>query len=183
MTGALSTHYAHALLDAVFGPNAGLSPQDAVGQLANAEAVISGSRDLQMALLSPAVSKNRKIAVVSKIAEFLGLHRIVRNFLLVVVTHRRTRELKTIRQEFESAVDERLGWVRAEITSGRELTAAQREEIERVLGGKLGKFIRADYKVDSSVLAGIRARVASKEYDATLRGKLDDMRQRLHAGF
>jgi F-type H+-transporting ATPase subunit delta len=183
MTGALSTHYANALTTAVFAPNAGLSPQDAVSQLANAEAVITGSKDLQLALLSPAVSKSRKIAVVSKIADVLGLHRIVRNFLLVVVTHRRTHELKTIRREFESGVDERLGWVRAEITSGRELTAAQREEIERALGGKLGKFIRADYTVDPAVLAGVRARVASKEYDATLRGMLDDMRQRLHAGF
>ncbi|MDQ2948168.1 MAG: ATP synthase F1 subunit delta [Acidobacteriota bacterium] len=183
MTGALSTHYARALADAVFGPNAGLPPQDAVAQLTNAETVITGSKDLQLALLSPAVSKSRKVAVVSKIAEVLGLHRIVRNFLLVVVTHRRTHQLKSIRQEFELVVDERLGWVRAEITSGRELTSAQREEIERVLGSKLGKFIRADYNVDPAVLAGVRARVASKEYDATLRGKLDDMRQRLHADF
>ncbi len=183
MTGALSTHYARALADAVFGPNAGLPPQDAVAQLTNAETVITGSKDLQLALLSPAVSKSRKVAVVSKIAEVLGLHRIVRNFLLVVVTHRRTHQLKSIRQEFELVVDERLGWVRAEITSGRELTSAQREEIERVLGSKLGKSIRADYNVDPAVLAGVRARVASKEYDATLRGKLDDMRQRLHADF
>jgi len=183
MTGALSTHYARALADAVFGPNSGLSPQDAVTQLANAESVITGSKDLQTALLSPAINRNRKVAVISKIADILGLHRIVRNFLLVVVTHRRTHELRSIRQEFELVIDERLGWVRAEITSGRELTKAQREEIERVLGGKLGKFIRADYNVDPAVLAGVRARVASKEYDATLKGKLDHMRQRLHADF
>ena len=30
MTGALAGHYAKALADAVFGPNSGLTPEDAV---------------------------------------------------------------------------------------------------------------------------------------------------------
>ncbi|MBV9267976.1 MAG: ATP synthase F1 subunit delta [Acidobacteriaceae bacterium] len=179
MTGALAAHYAKALADSVFAPNSGITPQDAVAQLASAENLISGSKELQLALLSPAIPKARKVAVISKIADDLGLHRIVRNFLLVVTTHRRTHELKGMRQEFESAVDERLGWVRAEITSGRELSTAQREKIESALGTKLGKFIRADYKVDPAVLGGIRARVASREYDATLAGRLSGLRHQL----
>ncbi len=117
--------------------------------------------------------------MLSKLADNLGLHRVIRNFLSVLVSHRRTSELKSIREQFEQVVDERLGWVRADIASARELSAAQREEIERVLGAKLGKFIRADYKIDPALLAGVRARVASKEYDATLKGKLESMRQRL----
>jgi len=59
------------------------------------------------------------------------------------------------------------------------LSAQHKEELERALGSKLGKFIRAHYKVEPDLLAGIRARVASREYDATLRGKLEHMRQRL----
>ena len=183
MTGALSAHSARALADSVFRPNSGLSPEDAVTELADVEAMVSGSKDLRLVLLSPAVNRSRKVALITKLAEQMGLHRIVRNFLLVVVTHRRTHELKFMRQEFEQVIDERLGWVRADIASGRELSGPQREEIERALGSQLGKFIRADYKVDPALLAGIRARVASKEYDATLRGKLENMRQRLHAGF
>jgi F-type H+-transporting ATPase subunit delta len=183
MTGALSKHYARAFADAVFGPNAGLSPQDALKQLSDAEASITSSKELQLALLSPAVTKKRKVALVSKIAEEMGLHRIVRNFLLVVVTHRRTHELKFIRQDFQEVVDERLGWVGAEIISAQELLPEQREQIERALGAKLGKFIRGEYKLDPAVLAGVRARVPSREYDATLRGKLESMRQRLQAGF
>ncbi len=181
MGTALAAHYARALADAVFAPNAGLSPQDAVVQLRSAESLVSGSKDLQRALLSPAVTKNRKKAIISTLAGELGLHRIVRNFLLVLVSHRRIGQLQAIRQEFDLVVDERLGWIPAEITSARELNAQQREQIERVLGTKLGKFIRAHYKVDPAILAGIRARVASKEYDATLRGKLDSMRQSLVA--
>lgn len=181
MTGALANHYAKALAGTVFGPNAGISPQDAVAQLAMAEGVITSSKDLQLALLSPAVQKSRKVTLMSGLADRLGVHRLIRNFLLVVTTHRRINELRGMRQEFELAVDERLGWVRAEITSARELTPEQRSEVERALGTKLGKFIRADYKVDPAVLGGIRARVADREYDATLSGRLAALRQQLMA--
>lgn len=181
MTDALSTHYARALADAVFGPNSGLSPQDALAQLAAAEYLVSGSKELHIALLSPAVSKGRKAAVISRLADELGLHRIMRNFLMVVVRHRRTHELSAIRQSFELIVDERLGWIPAGISSAQELSAEQRKEIERALGTKLGKFIRAHYEVDPALLGGVRAHVASREYDASLRGKLESMRRRLAA--
>jgi F-type H+-transporting ATPase subunit delta len=183
VTGALSIHYARALANSAFQPDSGITPEEAVQQLRTAESVISGSRDLQIALLSPAVNKARKSAVISKISDVLGLHRTIRNFLSVVTKHGRTTQLKSMRQSFEDVVDERLGWVRAEISSALELDAGQRQEIERALGVKLDKFIRADYKVDPALLAGVRALVGSKEYDATLRGKLEAMRESLHVGF
>jgi F-type H+-transporting ATPase subunit delta len=181
MTDALSTHYARALADAVFAPNSGLSPQDALAQLAAAESLISGSKELHIALLSPAVNKTRKTGVISVLADELGLHRIMRNFLMVVVRHRRTHELSAIRQSFEMLVDEKSGWIPAEIASAKELTTEQREQIERVLGTKLGKFVRASYTVDPELLGGVRAHIASREYDASLRGKLESMRQQLLA--
>jgi F-type H+-transporting ATPase subunit delta len=179
MTDALATHYAGALADAVFAPGSGIRPEEAVRQFRDAEAAISASTDLQKALLSPAVAKSRKMAVIAELASQLGLDRLVRNFLLVVTTHRRTRELGKMRAEFEDVVDERLGWISADIASAKELTADQREEIERALGARLGKHIRAHYHADAALLGGVRARVASKEYDATLRGKLESMRRRL----
>jgi len=179
MTDALSTHYAEALAGAVFDPAAGLAPEQASEQLKSAAEAISGSPDLQKVLLSPAVKKARKQAVIGKLADQLNLHRLLKNFLLVVVSHRRTRDLSSMQKNFDAIVDERTGWVPAEITSARELDPAQREQIEKALGSKLGKFVRAQYTVDPSVLGGIRARVASKEYDATVRGKLEGIRSRL----
>jgi F-type H+-transporting ATPase subunit delta len=86
-----------------------------------------------------------------------------------------------MRKEFEAVVDARLGWVPADIASAKELNEQQRQQVERILGGKLGKFIRPNYSVDPALLGGIRARVASREYDATVRGRLERMRQRLAA--
>jgi F-type H+-transporting ATPase subunit delta len=181
VNGAIAAHYANALADAVFKPNSGLTPADAVEQFRTAGKMFSESKQLERALLSPAVKKPRKEAVIARIADDLGLHRLIKNFLLVIVSHRRTSDLSAIRREFEAIVDERLGWIPAEITSAKELDTQQREEIERVLGTRLGKFIRAHYAVDPNLLAGVRARVASREYDASLRGSLEQMRRRLLA--
>jgi F-type H+-transporting ATPase subunit delta len=181
MADAVTRHYAGALADVIFAPNSGLSPQQAVEQLNAVTSLISGSKELELALLSPAVSKSRKQAVLTRLIDELGVHRLIRNFLLVVVSHRRTRDLKEIQKNFDLIVDERLGWIPAEIASARELAPGERQEIERALGTKLGKFIRAQYKVDPALIGGVRARVASREYDATIRGKLDSLRQRLVA--
>jgi F-type H+-transporting ATPase subunit delta len=181
MHGALASHYAHALADAVFAPNSGLGGEDAVRQLRAVDELISSSEQLQRALISPAVSKNRKSAIVTRLADEMGVHRKIRNFLLVLVSHRRIKELSGIRRSFEETVDERLGWIPAQITSARELNPEQRESIERALGAKLRKFIRANYEVDPALIGGVRARVASREYDASVRGRLEHLRQRLAA--
>jgi F-type H+-transporting ATPase subunit delta len=181
MDTAVSRHYAAALADAVFAPNSGLDPKQAVEQLRTAASLIGGSRDLERAMLSPAVIRSRKEAVIGRLADELGLHRLIRNFLLVLVSHRRVSDVNEIAKTFDLIVDERMGWIPAEIASARELTPEQRQQIEKTLGTRLGKFIRARYEVDPALIGGVRARVASKEYDATVRGKIDSLRQRLVA--
>jgi F-type H+-transporting ATPase subunit delta len=181
MIDALSKHYAEALANAVFAPDSGLSPDDARQQLRAMVETITGSDDLMKALLSPAVNKAHKQAIAAKVADLLGLNRLIKNFLLVVVSHRRIRELPAMQQEFDLIVDERTGWIPAQIESARELTPEQRQQIEKALGTKLGKFIRAHYRVNPSLIGGIRAFVASRAYDATVRGKLEAMRAQLAA--
>jgi len=75
-----------------------------VDQLRSAESIISGSKELERVLLSPAVNKTRRAAVIGRLSDELGLHRLIRNFVLVVVSHRRTNQLREIRRHFEAVV-------------------------------------------------------------------------------
>jgi F-type H+-transporting ATPase subunit delta len=179
MTDALSVHYAQALADAVFSPNSGLDPDEARKQLAVAVDVIDGSEELRRVLLSPAVPRKKKTEVVGKLLDEYGLNRLVRNFVMVVVEHRRVGELNRILAGFDEAVDSRQGYVRAEIVTATEQTDEQKQEILHALGTAAGKFIRPIYKVDKSILGGVIARVGSKEYDGSLVGRLEAMRRRL----
>lgn len=181
MNAALASHYACALADAVLASDSDLPPQDAVEQLRSAESLLSSCQELQLILLSPAVGKDQKTALIHQLADEFGLHRTMRNFMLLVALHRRTRELKRILADFEELVDERLGFVPAQIYSARELSIEERGKVERALSDRLGKAIRARYKVDCSVLGGVKASVDSKEYDATIRGQLERLRTHLFA--
>jgi len=179
MRDALSDHYAQALADAVFAGESGLAPDEAIKQLAAAADLLQSSEQLRLILLSPAVPRAKKTELVGKLLDEQGVHRLIRNFLMVIVEHRRIGELDRIQSSFEQAVDERQGFVRAEIISAYELTEAQRQELLHALGTKAGKFIRPVYKIDKNILGGVIARLGSKEYDGSLTGRLAAMRRRL----
>ena len=179
MPSAIAGHYARALADAVFAPGSDLNPADAVEQVKTAAALLASSEELRRVLLSPAISRVKKTALIGRLGDDYGLHRLVRNFLRVIVGHRQTQHLTEILADFEAVVDDRLGFIRAEIVSATELSDAQKHEIEGALESTSKQHIRASYKTDSSILGGIIARVGSKEYDGSLLGRLEAMRQRL----
>ena len=98
---AVAKRYAEALADVVTAASSALRPQDAVSELGSFEAALRSSAELYHALVSPAVPASRKRAAVGRIAALLGLSPITRNFLFVLIDHRRIPELSQILQAFE----------------------------------------------------------------------------------
>jgi F-type H+-transporting ATPase subunit delta len=171
--------YANALADVVVGPNAGLEPAVAISQLRSFGAMVDGSSELRTVLASPAVSSARKRSVIRRLADSLELHRVIRNFLLVLTDHRRAGALKDVIDAFDVVLDERLGFQQAQVTSAAELGGPEKErlaaQLERLASGK----VRMKFAVDPSLIGGVTARVGSKVYDGSVRGQLAVLRQRL----
>src|SRR5512133_1137666 len=119
---AVATRYAKALADVTAAGGAALNPADALAQLRAFESALNSSHELQNALSTPAVPASRKRAVVGKVADVLKLSPIARNFLYVLIDHRRIGLLGAILGDFELIVDERMGFARAEVSSPKELT-------------------------------------------------------------
>ena len=178
---AVSARYANAFADVVTAPGSPLSPQQAVSELRAFESVFASSIELRNALITPAVPAARKRAVVGRIADELGLSRLTRNFLFVLVDHRRIGSLSGIFQNFEKILDERLGFARAEVISAREVTGTQREALSQELERLTGKRVRMRLRVDESLIGGVVARIGSTVYDGSVRGQLESMGRRLGA--
>ena len=178
---AVATRYASALADVVTAGGSSLRPEDAVAQLRAFQAALRLSPELHNALVTPAVPGSRKKAVVGRIADILQLSRIARNFLFVLVDHRRIASLTEIIHSFELVVDERLGFARAEVTAASELSEAQRTALSRQLERLTGKRIRARYAVDAALIGGVVARIGSTVYNGSVRGQLDSLERRLGA--
>ncbi len=114
-----------------------------VQQLRVFEALLVGSSALQNALAIPGCRCRRKRAVVRKLADRLGLATIVRNFLLVLTDHHRLIALSPMIDAFEIQLDERLGFVRAEISAARDWRNVKKPALAEQLSRLTGKKVRA----------------------------------------
>lgn len=179
MSLAVANRYARVLADVVLAPGSGLEPAEAISQIQQFSGLLQGSTDLRNVLLSPAVSPARKRAVAGKLADQAGLHRLMKNFLYVMIDHRRTSQLSEIAASFESVIDERLGRVRAQVSSAADLAAEQRAQIQAELARLTGKQVRCEFLVDPGLLGGVSARIGSTIYDGSVRGQLAALRGRM----
>lgn len=139
------------------------------------------SADLRNALESPAVNRDVKLKVISSIATKMGLDGATRNFICLVVDHRRTEMLREMAQAFGEELNKRLGIEEAEVTSAHELSAAEKKELAAVLERRTGKKIEARFQEDSALLGGTIVRLGSTIYDGSVRERLNRLRQRLEA--
>lgn len=178
MLSVVGTRYAKALLDVIGAQD----QQKILGELRAARDLVAASPDLHTALLSPAVSPSRKRAVMARLMEPMGVSKAVRNFLFVIIDHRRIQSLPSIVEAFDVLLDERLGFVRANVNSAHDLSDAQKASLEAQLSRLSGKKAKIAYATDASLIGGTVARVGGKVYDGSVRGQLERLRLKLANG-
>jgi F-type H+-transporting ATPase subunit delta len=178
MPNAVAFRYARALADLAAKPGAA-APQTVIGDLEKLEQALTVSQDLRNAMQSPAVPRARKHAVLRHLTKDLGLADLVRRFLMVLIDHRRVALLREIREAFEIVMDERLGVVRVDVISARELTAIQREALLKEFSRATGKRARARFEVSGELIGGVVAKVGSTIFDGSVRGQLEALKQRM----
>jgi len=117
--------------------------------------------------------------VLDSIVKRAGISRPVRNFVAVLIDHRRTRFIGEIVTQFAQELNQRLGFAEAEVTTARELSADERTTLEADLAKVTSKRIRANYTKDATILGGAIARVGSTVYDGSVKGQLERIRTAL----
>ena len=173
-----SLQYANAMADIALAQGAA---EPAAKQLHDFGAAYTESAELRTFLASPAVSVEAKHAVIEKIMARLGASKIIRNFLFVIVDHRRTQLIPEVIAAFHQVIRQRQGVAEAEVSSAVELSAAQKKELAATLTRLTGKKIEAKYALDPALLGGAVVRIGDTIYDGSLRSRLNEMRARLAA--
>ncbi len=172
MALAIANRYASALADVVSEPDSELSPEQALQQLEDFGAALEKSAELRGVLLSPAVRPAQKRALTAQLCRRLGCSQTVRNFVRVVIDHRRTASFGEIVNAYRSWLDRRRGVARVEVRTARAMDAGQQASLEKRFAALTGKSIAAEYSVDADVLGGSVVRIGSTVYDGSLRAKL-----------
>jgi F-type H+-transporting ATPase subunit delta len=174
---SVTNTYARALADAVFSGH-----HDPAKTFEEAQAVaelVAGSQELRAVWETPSITAEQKRAVLDAIVARQGISSTVRNFVAVLIDHRRINFLGPIVKQFELEVNQRLGFVEAEITSARELNQADRSNLEARMEELTGKRVRPHYSLDESILGGAVVKIGSTIYDGSVEGQLERIRQAL----
>jgi F-type H+-transporting ATPase subunit delta len=141
--------------------------------------IVNGSRELRNVLQNPAVNREQKLKLLDSIIKHIGATKMLRNFLAVLIDHRRIAKIGDLLEQFKRELDRRLGIADAKVSSVRELTSAEKKSLEQQLAEITAMTVRATYSQDPSLLGGVIVRVGSTIYDGSVHGRLQRMRQEL----
>lgn len=173
-----SLQYANALADVALEQGAA---ELVLKQLNDFAGTYAESAELRNFLATPAATGKEKHAVVEKLSARLGASKIVRNFLFLIIDHRRTLMIPELAEAFQAVIRDRQGVAEAIVTSASEMSEAQRKSLAQSLEKKTGKKIEAKYMIDKSLLGGVVVRIGDTVYDGSLRYRLNEIRAKLAA--
>jgi F-type H+-transporting ATPase subunit delta len=172
-----TSRYARAFVDVVIDRH--LDANRVLQELDAISAIARESERLRKVWESPAIPAEQKRRLLDAIVAKQGISRPVRNFIAVLIDHRRIITLDQVLKDFQHELDNRLGFAEAEISSARELSDSERRALEGQVEKLTGKKVRARYSRDASLLGGAVVRLGSTIYDGSVAGQLERIREQL----
>jgi F-type H+-transporting ATPase subunit delta len=134
------------------------------------------SADLRTAASSPLIDPAEKSKAFVAVAQKLGLSALTCKIVGVVALNRRAAELPALAKVFSRMVADHKGARQIEIISAKPLTAQERTDILAGLKKSLGAEVTASERVDESLLGGFVVRAGSRQFDASLKAKLEGLK-------
>jgi F-type H+-transporting ATPase subunit delta len=133
--------------------------------------------ELAALLENPEIESHMKADVLDKVLG--GADELVRNFVRLVVEKGRGGEIRDIAAEFETLVAAEEGVLDVELTTAQELSDADFDRIRTDIEKKSGRKVQASRTVDPDLIGGIVLQAGSMRLDASVRGRLERLRQQL----
>jgi F-type H+-transporting ATPase subunit delta len=173
--------YARAFADVVMTRTAKnqLDVARALQELHAVDVLLKESDPLRRVLENPSIPGDRKRAVLDAITARLGTTRQVRNFVAILTDNRRLPLFSDVVKQVEQELNDRQGFVEAQVSTARQLSEAEKQMLEAEIARMTGKRVRARYEQDATLLGGAVVQVGSTIYDGSVKGQLEKIREQL----
>ncbi|WP_296815866.1 F0F1 ATP synthase subunit delta [Brevundimonas sp.] len=169
----VSERYARALFE--LAEEAG--ELDAVrADLKSLKAMLADSGDLRRLASSPLYSAEDKGKAFVALASQAGFRMTTAKFLGLLTQNGRAAALPGVIAAYERLWARKTGVVAAQVTSAKPLTKAQLDAVKTSLRQALGKDPEIETRVDAGLLGGLKVKVGSRLFDASLKTKLDTLK-------
>jgi F-type H+-transporting ATPase subunit delta len=123
-------------------------------------------------LIDPVEKSRALVAVAAK----LGVSDLGQKTIGAVAQNRRAAELPQIASAYRALVARDRGARQVEVIFARTPGEQEKNAVVAALGEKLGAKVEAEISVDESLIGGFIARVGSRQFDASVKAKLDALR-------
>ena len=146
-------------------------------QLQQLREEIASVDEFRLMLENPETDSRVKADVLARVAE--GSDELIVNFVRLLAEKGRAAEVDEIADELDTLVAEEQRILDVELTTAHELSD---EEFGRILARietASGRKVQAERKVDPDLIGGIVLQAGSMRLDASVRGRLDRLRQDL----
>ncbi|MFY9643970.1 MAG: ATP synthase F1 subunit delta [Terriglobales bacterium] len=167
------------MADAVKTGGSNLDPARALQELHSIETLLQESDSLRRVLENPSIPGNSKRAVLDAVTGKMGTTRQGRNFVAVLIDHRRLPLFSEILKQLQQELNDRQGFAEADVSTARELSDAEKKMLEAEITKLTGKKVRTKYVQDATLLGGAVVQVGSTIYDGSVKGQLEKMREQL----
>lgn len=165
--------YAEALLEAAQDGHL-----DAVRtEFAEFAGAVHDNAELRNLLRNPQIDMRTKGDVLATVLS--DSDEVFRNFVGVLVEKNRIGEIEAIHEEWERLLAARERVLEVELTTAVDLTDDEAREIVKRIEEDAGRRVEATRSVDPDLIGGLVLQAGSRRVDASVRGRLDQLREEL----
>jgi F-type H+-transporting ATPase subunit delta len=142
----------------------------------------AASVELRQAFENPRVPHAAKKAIALELAAWLGVGRVIKNTLELLIDRRRAKTIPFIARKLGELADAHKGIVRAEVTTAVNLDASYYARLQAQLERMTGKQVVVRRSTDPALIAGVVTRVGDRVFDGSLRTRLQSLRDAMMPG-
>ena len=145
--------------------------------LAELNAAMAESDDLQALTTSPVLSREDAGKAIAATAKALGLDPLSTNMLGVLAANRRLAQIPAVIRAFSTLASDHRGEITAEVTSAHPLDDKQIDALKAQLKKRVGSDVSVSTAVDSSILGGLVVQIGSQMIDSSIKTRLNTLSQ------
>jgi F-type H+-transporting ATPase subunit delta len=149
---------------------------DAVAQ------ALRASNEARTLVENPGYTQAQRHALIDLLEKRLSLSPLVAQFLRLLVDRHRLVELPAIARAYGEMVDEKVGRVRATVTSAKPLSEDELRRVRDAFAAATRHTIVLDSRTDPKIVGGLVAQVGPRVFDGSIKTQLDRLRRELKDG-
>ena len=141
--------------------------------------LIALSEDFKSLIKDPTNNKKDQLNALNKISEKYKLNELLTKFLTFLISKRRFFYVDKILKSFAETCSVKRGELKAELTSAKDLSEKEINNIKEELTKNFSSKIKLNYKHDKSLIGGLIVQVGSTMVDTSIKNKLQQIENRM----